>query len=71
MRLDGEIPISLMATIKLTIDGEESWHESVPSAVAQCRRHFMAGGIAPGIIRQDDLIYTVEIAPDWDGVRLP
>ncbi len=63
--------INLHAAIALIIDGKEHRHESVPDAVGHCRRYFMGGGRQECTIRQDNLVYTVSLSPDWDGTRLP
>lgn len=58
--------------ISLQIEGKEKQHfESVPDAIAACRRHFMAGERSPCTVIQDHLIYTVNVSPDWDGTGLP
>jgi len=64
---------NLHATIKceLSCDAGELWFESVPDAVAACRRYFIGGGRGSCRIFQDDLIYTIDLSLAWNGKSLP
>jgi hypothetical protein len=45
--------------------------DSVPDAVAACRRYFMAGGRLPCTIEHDGLIYTITLRYGWNLEKLP
>jgi hypothetical protein len=45
--------------------------ESLPDALAVCRRYFIGGGREECSIRYDGLILTVALKPDWDMSKLP
>lgn len=64
--------VTIPGPIKVKIAGDDDqFFSCVPNAVAECRRYFMGGGVNSCLIFQDDLVYTVDISPNWNGKDLP
>jgi hypothetical protein len=59
-------------SITLQISGKDDHNfESVPDAIAACRRHFMEDSRTPCKALQDHLVYSITVSEKWNGVGLP